>query len=49
MRPLQRLIPPTAYDEPLPYFIYAGLVFVPFVEPCAALESHLPISPHLSH
>ncbi|EOD21943.1 hypothetical protein EMIHUDRAFT_74740 [Emiliania huxleyi CCMP1516] len=33
VRPLQRLIPPTAYDEPLPYFIYAGLVFVPFVEP----------------
>lgn len=31
--PPARLIPTTTYDEPVPYFIYGGLVFVPFTEP----------------
>jgi hypothetical protein len=31
--PPSRLIPTTTYDEPVPYFIYGGLVFVPFTEP----------------
>jgi len=33
VEPLPKLIPATTYDEPVPYFIYAGLVFVPFTEP----------------
>jgi hypothetical protein len=33
VHPLRRLIPATTYDEPVPYFIYAGLCFVPFTEP----------------
>ena len=28
-----RLVPATVYDLPLPYFLYAGLVFVPLTEP----------------
>lgn len=31
--PPARLIPTTTFDEPVPYFIYGGLVFVPFTEP----------------
>ena len=33
VQPLPRLVPPTAYDESPPYFIFAGLVFVPLTEP----------------
>jgi len=33
VQPLQRLVPHYVYDQPQPYFIYGGLVFVPLSEP----------------
>ncbi len=33
VRPLPKLVPPIVYDNPQPYFLYAGLVFVPLHEP----------------
>ena len=33
VQPLGRLVPATVYDAPQPYFLYAGLVFLPLTEP----------------
>ena len=32
VQPLRRLVPPTVYDEPQPYFIYGGFAFLGLTE-----------------